>query len=217
MDAQSQLKDAITRGDAEAAVLATERLLGVGRAPLGIIEEEIVPGMQRAGELFEEGEFFVPELLMAARATKAVFDLLRPILVNQGIAPVARVILGTVEGDLHDIGKNLVAAMLEGGGFEVVDLGVGVKPERFVAALADGDLVGISALLTTTLPAMRRTVEALLGDPRRPRIRIMVGGAPVTEAFAAKIGADGYAPSAATSVELAVRLSADLKARRLEP
>ncbi len=217
MDDLSVLKNAITQGDSEAAVKSTESALLLGASPLAIIDQGIVPGMQQAGALFEEGEFFVPELLMAARATKATFELLRPILASQGIAPVGRVILGTVEGDLHDIGKNLVAAMLEGGGFEVVDLGVGVKPERFVDAAVDGDLVGVSALLTTTLPAMRKTVQTLARDPRRARLRIMIGGAPVTEAFANAIGADGYAPSAAASVELAMRLNAELRSRRNEP
>jgi 5-methyltetrahydrofolate--homocysteine methyltransferase len=164
--------------------------------------------MREAGELFEAGEYFVPELLMAARATKGVFEILRPLLATKGVRPLGKVVLGTVKGDLHDIGKNLVGAMLEGGGFEVVDLGVSVTPEQFVAAVKDHsvNIVGLSALLTTTLPAMQATVQAFESTGMRESVKVLVGGAPVTQSYADSIGADGYAESAAAAVGIARQL-----------
>jgi methylmalonyl-CoA mutase cobalamin-binding domain/chain len=150
----------------------------------------------------------VPELLISARATKEVFVLIRPLLAKQGAQPTGRVVLGTVQGDLHDIGKNLVAALLEGGGFEVIDLGVSVSPEKFIAAVADkkAQIVGLSALLTTTLPAMKTTLDAFRSAGLRDRVKVMIGGAPVTQSFADTIGADGYGENAASAVQLARRL-----------
>jgi 5-methyltetrahydrofolate--homocysteine methyltransferase len=164
--------------------------------------------MAEVGRLFEESEYFVPELLIAARATKEDFQLLRPALAQTGTKPKGHVVLGTVQGDLHDIGKNLVAAMLEGGGFEVTDLGVDVAPQKFVAAVREkqAEIVGLSALLTTTLPAMKKTVDAFGSAGIREQIKVMVGGAPVTKSYAESIGADGYGENAATSVQLALRL-----------
>jgi 5-methyltetrahydrofolate--homocysteine methyltransferase len=166
--------------------------------------------MREAGQLFEDGEYFVPELLMSARATKGVFDVLRPLLSKAGVEPVGKVVLGTVKGDLHDIGKNLVGAMLEGGGFEVMDLGVGVEPDQFVAAARErqADIVGLSALLTTTLPAMQTTIKALDAAGMRSSLKVMVGGAPVTQQYASSIGADGYAQNATLAVALARALIA---------
>jgi 5-methyltetrahydrofolate--homocysteine methyltransferase len=206
----SPLHQAILQGNAETAVATTRVLLDVGAEPLQLVTDAIGPAMQEAGQLFQDGEYFVPELLMAARATKSVFELLRPILAKQGVAPVGRVVLGTVQGDLHDIGKNLVAAMLEGGGFEVVDLGVDVTPEKFVAAIKEKapSLVGLSALLTTTLPAMKKTIDALASSQVRGNVKVMVGGAPVTQGFADSVGADGYAADASRAVELARQLVA---------
>ncbi len=204
----SDLYRAVLTGDAPAALAAAQAALDSGSEPLDLINQAIAPAMNEAGKLFEEGEYFVPELLMAARATKGVFEILRPLLAKQGVEPVGRVMLGTVEGDLHDIGKNLVGALLEGGGFEVIDLGVSVKPAQFIAAIKERpvDIVGLSALLTTTMPAMKTTLEQLRHSDLQGGIKVMVGGAPVTQAYANSIGADGYAESAAAAVNLARQL-----------
>ena len=201
----SSLGEAIQNGDAKAAVAAARR---GGADPMSLVSDGISPAMTEMGRQFGDGDCFVPELLMAARATKEVFVILRPLLSQKGTQPVARVVLGTVRGDLHDIGKNLVAALLEGGGFEVTDLGVDVPPERFVAAVEDRkpEIVGLSALLTTTLPAMKATLEALRTAGVRGRVKVMIGGAPVTASYAEAIGADGYAENAGTAVGLARRL-----------
>jgi 5-methyltetrahydrofolate--homocysteine methyltransferase len=187
------------------AVAAARDALAAGAAPLALVEDGITPALNEAGRLFEEGEYFVPELLMSARATKAVLEILRPLLAGTGAPPSGRVVTGTVEGDRHDIGKNLVAAMLEGAGFEVTDLGVDVPPDRFVSAVqrAGAEIVGLSALLTTTMPAMASVITALSAANLRERVRVLVGGAPVTAAFARSIGADGYAATAVEAVDTA--------------
>ncbi len=202
------VRQAVLTGDAPAALAAAKEALAAGVNPVDLVSDGISPAMGEVGRLFEEGEYYVPDLLMAARATKEIFTILRPLLAQTGVKPTARVVLGTVQGDLHDIGKNLVAAMLEGGGFEVVDLGVDVPPEKFIAAVKEQQphILGLSALLTTTMPAMRKAMEALGAAGVREQVKIMVGGAPVTEAFAQSIGADGYGENAAASVELARRL-----------
>jgi 5-methyltetrahydrofolate--homocysteine methyltransferase len=157
--------------------------------------------------LFEEGEYFVPEMLVAARAMKAGLEILKPLLVDSGVDPVGKVVLGTVKGDLHDIGKNLVAMMLEGAGFEIVDLGADVSPDQFVAAIRDGvDVVGLSALLTTTMPAIENTIRAIEESGLRNQVKIIVGGAPVTAEYARQIGADGYAADASQAATLAREL-----------
>jgi len=204
----SNLREAILAGDAAAAVSAARQALAEGADPVLLISQGISPAMAEVGRLFEEGEYFVPELLMAARATKEIFQILRPMLAQTGTKPKGHIVLGTVQGDLHDIGKNLVAAMLEGGGFEVTDLGVDVPPEKFIAAVKDkqAQIVGLSALLTTTLPAMKTTVEAFRTAGMRERVKIMIGGAPVTKGYADSIGADGYGENAVASVDLARRL-----------
>jgi 5-methyltetrahydrofolate--homocysteine methyltransferase len=159
--------------------------------------------MGEVGRLFEEGDFYVPEMLIAARSMQAGMEILKPLLVEAGIEPIGKVVIGTVKGDLHDIGKNLVSMMLEGGGFEVVDLGVDVAPDKFVAALKDGvELLGLSALLTTTMTSMENTIAAIEEAGLRKRIKIIIGGAPVTAEYAHKIGADGYAPDAGQAVKL---------------
>jgi len=205
----SSLRQAVLVGDAGAAASATRKALDEGAQPIEIVTEGIGPAMAEVGRLFEACEYFVPELLMAARATKEIFQILRPLLAQTGRKPTGRVVLGTVQGDLHDIGKNLVAAMLEGGGFEVIDLGVDVPPARFIAAVQNkqAQIVGLSALLSTTMPAMKTTIEAFRAAGIREGVKIMVGGAPVTQKYADSIGADGYGESAAASVELARRLS----------
>lgn len=205
----SALRKAVIEGEVRDAVSAAREALNDGVQPLDLISQGIGPAMGEVGKLFEEGEYFVPELLMAARATKEIFVILRPLLAQSGAQPMAHVVLGTVQGDLHDIGKNLVAAMLEGGGFEVTDLGVDVPPQAFIDAVKKKpvQIVGLSALLTTTMPAMKNTIEAFRAAGIREQIKIMVGGAPVTRTYAESIGADGYSETAAASVDLARRLT----------
>ena len=208
----SALQKAVIEGEVRAAVAAAHVALEAGVQPVDLISQGIGPAMAEVGKLFEEGEYFVPELLMAARATKEIFVILRPLLAQTGAKPMAQVLLGTVQGDLHDIGKNLVAAMLEGGGFEVTDLGVDVPPEKFIEAVKRKpvQIVGLSALLTTTMPAMKNTIEAFRTAGIRDQVKIMVGGAPVTRSYAESIGADGYSETAAASVDLARRLTGTL-------
>jgi 5-methyltetrahydrofolate--homocysteine methyltransferase len=204
----SKLQEAVLAGNSAAAVAAARQALNEGADPLDLVLHGISPAMGEVGRLFEAGDYFVPELLISARATKEVFVLIRPLLARQGAQPTGRVVLGTVQGDLHDIGKNLVAALLEGGGFEVIDLGVNVPPEKFIAAVEDkkAQIVGLSALLTTTLPAMKATLDAFRSGGMRDRVKVMIGGAPVTQTFADAIGADAYGENAASSVQLARRL-----------
>jgi 5-methyltetrahydrofolate--homocysteine methyltransferase len=169
-----------------------------------ILNEGMISAMQEVGRLFEEGEYFVPEMLIAARAMQDGLALLKPHLVQANVHSAGKVVIGTVKGDLHDIGKNLVAMMLEGAAFEIVDLGVDVPPEKFVEAVKTHQprVVGLSALLTTTMPSMRTTIEALAAAGVRNQVKVIVGGAPVTEAFAHDIGADGFAPDASRAVKL---------------
>jgi 5-methyltetrahydrofolate--homocysteine methyltransferase len=199
------LHEAILKGDAKTSKTVTEQALAAGVDPLKLVQEYMMPAMAEVGRRFECNEYFVPELLLAARAMKAALELIRPLLAASGAKPAARVALGTVKGDLHDIGKNLVMAMLEGGGFEVIDLGVNVTPEQFVAAVQSkgANIVAMSALLTTTMPSMKTTVEALQQAGVRQQVKVLVGGAPVTQKYADEIGADGYSESAAGAVNAA--------------
>lgn len=205
-----QLYTAIIEGNAKLARTITEAALAEGVDPQQLVSNYMIPAMDEAGRRFECNDFFVPELLIAARAMKASLELIRPLLAASGAQPTGRVVIGTVKGDLHDIGKNLVAAMLEGGGFEVYDLGVDVSPEKFLATAKEKNatLVALSALLTTTMPAMKSTIEALKSAGLRDQIKIMIGGAPVTQKFAEEIGADGYSENAAGAVSLARKLMA---------
>jgi len=202
----AKLRDAVMNGDEKGAAAAANEALAAGTDPVTIVTEGVTPAMAEVGKKFECGEAFVPELLISARATKAVFGILRPHLAKQGAQPVGRVVVGTVKGDLHDIGKNLVAAMLEGGGFEVIDLGVNITPEKFVetAKAKNAQVIGLSALLTTTMPAMKATVDAV--KKAALPIKVMIGGAPVTQSFAEEIGADGYGETAASAVGVARKL-----------
>ena len=202
------LRQAVIDGQAKEAAAATERALAAGLPPRTLVDEALIPAMDEAGRLFECGEFFVPELLVAARALKASQALITPLLAGSPAATAGRIAIGTVKGDMHDIGKNLVVALLQGGGFEVVDLGADVPPERFVAAVRDdrADIIGLSALLTTTMLQMKTTVRALEEAGVRGSVKVIVGGAPVTPRFAEDIGADGYADNAAAAVVLARRL-----------
>jgi len=204
----ASLRQAVIDGQAAAAAAATTRALAAGLPPRTLVDEALIPAMDEAGRLFERGEFFVPELLVAARALKASQAIITPLLAGSPAAAAGRIAIGTVKGDMHDIGKNLVVALLQGGGFEVVDLGADVPPERFVAAVTESkaDILGLSALLTTTMLQMRSTVQALDRAGVRGAVKVIVGGAPVTQRFADEIGADGYADNAAAAVVLARRL-----------
>ncbi len=204
----SVIRQRVVEGDAKGTAAAIREALAEHVSAVDILKEGLIPGMEKVGHLFSEGEYYVPELLLAARAMSAALDILRPLLAGTGYEPAGKIVIGTVKGDLHDIGKKLVAIMLEGSGFEVVDLGCDVAPERFVAAVKESgaSLVGLSALLTTTLPAMETTIRAVHAATPPGAVRIMVGGAPVTDAFAKHIGADGYGADASSAVDLARQL-----------
>jgi 5-methyltetrahydrofolate--homocysteine methyltransferase len=208
-----KLHEAILNGDAKTAVTITREALAAGVDPLELVTGYMVPAMDEVGRRFECEEYFVPELLISARAMKGSLELIRPLLAAQGAQPTGRVVIGTVKGDLHDIGKNLVASMLEGGGFEVVDLGADVAPEKFVEAVRNGaNLVCLSALLTVTMPSMKTTIEALRAAGVRDHVKVLVGGAPVTPQYAREIGADGFGENAAAAVSLARQMAATLRA-----
>ncbi|QRN82368.1 corrinoid protein [Chloroflexota bacterium] len=201
------LYDAVMDGQRDVAKESVEKALADGVDP-GEILDAMVKAMGAVGQLFEEGEYFVPEMLIAARAMKTGMDILKPELVDADIQPAGKIVAGTVKGDLHDIGKNLVCMMLEGAGFQVVDLGSDVSPEAFVAAVNEHhpDFIAMSALLTTTMPNMQTTIEALKAAGVRDQVKVLIGGAPITDAYAEKIGADGYAPDASRAVKLAKAL-----------
>ena len=205
---------AVLDGNATAAQAGVKAAIAEGTAPEVILKDGLIAAMGEVGRLFEENEYFVPEMLVSARAMQSGLALLKPLLADAGAASAGKVIVGTVKGDLHDIGKNLVAMMLEGAGFEVVDLGTDVTPDKFVKAVQEhkpkaGTLViGMSALLTTTMPSMTGTIKALQEAGLRDQVKVMIGGAPVTDGFAKQIGADGYSPDASSAVRLAKSLVA---------
>ena len=202
------LADAVINGDQNTAVEITKAALEAGTAPKDVLDEGLIAGMDVVGARFKKSEIYIPEVLIAARAMKMAMEILEPELVKAGVEPVGKFIVGTVQGDLHDIGKNLVAMMLKGAGFEVIDLGVDVTPEKFVeqAKTAGVQLVGMSALLTTTMPGMEKTMKAL--KDAGVSAKVMIGGAPVTQNYADRIGADGYAADAASAVDMAKSLVA---------
>ena len=202
------LHDAVVDGDAKSAKALTDQLIKAGTQPGDLLGKALIPAMDEVGRRFECNEYFVPELLISARAMKGAMELIRPLLAKSGVQPVGKVAIGTVKGDLHDIGKNLVAAMLEGGGFEIIDLGVDVPPEKFVAAVQEkgANLIALSALLTTTMPSMKDTLAALNAAGVRGKVKVMIGGAPITDAYAKEIGADGYSDNASSAVTLARKL-----------
>jgi 5-methyltetrahydrofolate--homocysteine methyltransferase len=195
----------IIDGNMHAATAGVNQALTEGIAPADILNQGLIAGMTEVGRLFEEGEFFVPEMLIAARAMQASVAILKPKLLAADIKPLGKVVIGTVKGDLHDIGKNLVAMMLEGAGFEIIDLGTDVAPEKFIEAIKvnDAKFIGMSALLTTTMPSMKTTIEALKAAGVRDRVAVMIGGAPVTQKYADDIGADIYAPDAPSAARKA--------------
>ncbi len=202
------LADAVIKGDQSTAVEITKSALEEGTAAKNVLEEGLIAGMDVVGARFKNNEIYIPEVLIAARAMKMAMEILEPELVKAGVEPVGKFLIATVQGDLHDIGKNLVAMMLKGAGFEVIDLGVDVSPEKFVEQIkAKGvQVVGMSTLLTTTMPGMERTIKAL--KEAGVSAKIMIGGAPVTQGYADKIGADGYAADAASAVDMAKSLVA---------
>ncbi len=204
------LHDAVVSGDAKGARALTEKALATGTDPLTLVNKYLAPAMDEVGRRFQANEYFVPELLLSARAMKAALELIRPLLAARGDEPIGRVVIGTVKGDLHDIGKNLVASMLEGGGFEVIDLGVNVTPEAFVAKVKEtkAKIVALSALLTTTMPSMKTTIDALTESGIRQQVKVLIGGAPITQAYAKAIGADGFTENAAEAVAMAKRVIA---------
>jgi len=202
------LADAIIKGDQNTAVEITSAALDEGTPAKSVLDEGLIAGMDIIGARFKKNEVYIPEVLIAARAMKMAMEVLEPELVKAGVEPVGKLLIGTVAGDLHDIGKNLVAMMLKGAGFEVLDLGVDVSPEKFVeqAKATGAQLIGMSSLLTTTMPGMEKITKAL--KQAGISAKIMVGGAPVTQGYADKIGADGYAADAASAVDLAKTLVA---------
>jgi 5-methyltetrahydrofolate--homocysteine methyltransferase len=204
-----ELAQALINGNAPKTKELAQKAVDEGIAPGKVLNEGLIVGMNEVGRRFKNNEFYVPEVLIAARAMHAGMDVLKPLLSEAEAASAGTVLIGTVKGDLHDIGKNLVAMMLEGAGFNVVDLGVDVSPEKFLEAVRDHKpkVVGLSALLTTTMPAMKTTIEALKEAGVRDSVKIMIGGAPVTQRYADEIGADGYAPDAASAVDVARSLA----------
>jgi 5-methyltetrahydrofolate--homocysteine methyltransferase len=210
MDDFSELRYAILNGDDKLSAQLAQNAVAQGANASELISRWMIPAMDEVGRLFEQQEYFVPELLLSGRAMKAALEILRPLLAASGTQPTGRVVLGTVKGDLHDIGKNLVGSMLEGAGFEVHDLGIDVAPERFVEAVAQyrPDIVAFSALLTVTMPEMKKGIEALVQAGVRDRVRVLIGGAPVTRDFAEEIGADAYGDNASSAVTVARSLMA---------
>ncbi len=203
-----ELNRAVEDGDTATATDLTRGLLDAETDPLAILEDGLVPAMDIVGRRFSEGEIYVPEMLIAARAMKACLAILQPLLASYESTTRGKVVLGTVKGDIHDIGKNIVGIMMEGSGFEVHDLGTDVDADRFILAIEElqPDIVGMSALLTTTMPNMKTIIEALAEANLRDRVVVMVGGAPLTQEYADSIGADAYAPDAASATERAKSL-----------
>jgi 5-methyltetrahydrofolate--homocysteine methyltransferase len=200
------LSESIIKGDQKTAVEITRMAINENIAPEKILNEGLISGMNVIGARFKKNEVYIPEVLIAARAMKMAMELLEPRLVAAGVRPLGKCAIGTVQGDLHDIGKNLVMMMLKGAGFEVVDLGVDVSPEKFVEKVKSSgvQVVGMSALLTTTMPSMEKTVKAI--KDAGLKVKVMIGGAPVTQTYADKIGANGYAADAASAVDVAKAL-----------
>ncbi len=202
MEDLKKLYNAVLEGNAKEAKAVTEKAIAAGIDPQKLVNEQMIPAMAEVGRRFEANEYFVPELLISARAMKSALEIIKPLLAAKGAQPIGRVAIGTVKGDLHDIGKNLVSAMLEGGGVEAIDPGVDVSPEKFIAAVKEknANVIALSALLTTTTPSMKTTIEALNTNGVRPKVKVIIGGAPVTQQYANEIGADGYADNASSAV-----------------
>ncbi len=202
------LADGVIRGDSEFVEKITTEALGEGVNPKEILDTGLIAGMDVVGEQFREGEMFVPEVLISAKAMHAGLAILKPLLTGSGVKSMGKVVMGTVQGDLHDIGKSLVCMMLEGAGFEVIDLGVDVSAEQFVTTARDhgADIIGMSALLTTTMPVMKLVIDQLHREGMNNNVKVLIGGAPVAGGFAQEIGADGYGRDAASAILEAKRV-----------
>ena len=200
----------LIKGKASVVKELVQKAVDEGVPAATILNDGLIAGMNVVGTKFKANEFYIPEVLIAARAMHAGMAILKPLLAAGGIKARGKIAIGTVKGDLHDIGKNLVAMMLEGAGYEVIDLGIDVAPEKFVAAVAEGNvqIIGMSALLTTTMPMMKTVIDALVSAGVRSKVKVLIGGAPITRSFADDIAADGYAPDAATAVDMAGSLLA---------
>ena len=210
MSVLEQIAENLMKGKANEVKTLVQQALDEKTDPAKLLNNGLLAGMSVIGERFKKNEVYVPEVLIAARAMKAGMAVLQPVLSSAGVEPVGTAVLGTVKGDLHDIGKNLVCMMLEGAGFKVVDIGIDVEPEKFVAAAVESGakIVGVSALLTTTMTNMKAVVDAMKASAVADKAKVMIGGAPVTQAFCDEIGADGYAPDAASAADLAKQLLA---------
>lgn len=209
MDEQvKKIYNSILEGQHKQVVVDIQAALDAGVDPVLVLNEGMIAAMAEVGRLFEIGEYYVPEMLISARAMQAGLGILKPLLKEADVKPAGKVVIGTVKGDLHDIGKNLVAMMLEGAGFEIKDMGTDVTPEKFVEEVKGGnvDIVALSALLTTTMPNMKATIDALKAAGVREQVKVIIGGAPVTDSYAQQIGADGYSPDASRAVNLAKSL-----------
>lgn len=212
-DILKEIQDALIIGDDETVVNLTKIAINKRINPERILSESLIPGMVIVGDRFSAGDYFIPEMLIAANAMQMAMDTLEPLLLGEKLSHVGKVILGTVQGDMHDIGKNLVGIMLKGNGFDVIDLGVDVPAQRFIkeAITSKADIVGISALLTTTRPMMKTIINTFKDEGIREKVKIMVGGAPLTQEYADSIGADGYAPDAGSAAIKALELIAKLQ------
>jgi 5-methyltetrahydrofolate--homocysteine methyltransferase len=203
-----KIYNGVLEGQHKQVVVDVQAALDAGINPVTVLNEGMIAAMAEVGRLFEVGEYYVPEMLISARAMQSGLAILKPLLKEADVKPAGKVIIGTVKGDLHDIGKNLVSMMLEGAGFEIKDMGTDVSPEKFVEEVKGGgvDVVALSALLTTTMPNMKATIDALKAAGLRDKVKVMIGGAPVTDSYAMQIGADGYSPDASRAVNLAKSL-----------
>ena len=209
MTTLEQMGECLMKGKANDVKALVEKALAEGEKPAKILNEGLLKGMSIIGERFKKNEVYVPEVLIAARAMKAGMQILQPKLTSAGVKPIGIAVIGTVKGDLHDIGKNLVGMMLEGGGFKVIDIGIDVEPQKFVDAAVtnNASVIGVSALLTTTMTNMKAVVDAVKASSIGGKVKVMIGGAPVTQAFCDEIGAHGYAPDAASAADLAKKLA----------
>jgi 5-methyltetrahydrofolate--homocysteine methyltransferase len=212
MSRQEEILDGLyehtLNGEAKPVVELTKEGLAMGMDPLTLLFDALIPALEEVGRLFEIGEYFVPEMLISARAMQGAMEILKPLIAETGAKPVGTFVMGTVKGDIHDIGKNLCNIMLEGAGFVVIDLGVNVPPEKFIEAIREHEpqAVGMSAFLTTTMPMFKKNIEAIKEAGLRDQVKILVGGAPVTQEYADLSGADGYAPDASSAVRLTKEL-----------
>ena len=202
------IADNLIAGKAAKVKELVQQAVNEGTPAVKILKEGLIAGMDVVGTKFKANEFYIPEVLVAARAMKGGMEILKPLLSKAGVKPVAKIAVGTVQGDLHDIGKNLVAMMMEGAGFEVIDVGIDAKPEKFIEIIKEKkpQIIGMSALLTTTMPSMKITVEALKTAGIRNQVKVIIGGAPITQNYCNEIGADGYAADAASAVDTAKAL-----------